>query len=134
LRAPQTTSRQNPHLNTENYTFSPDKLFNGRLADLVAPIRLFNKAAYSIKAKANPCISAGFHQLYRRRCIGPTGSIDLTETPRRMPALGQKAALRDVRVTSALPSITDIRRYRWHVRFVLSRTPGRKCRPFNISV
>ena len=34
-----------------------------------------------------------------------------------MSAMGHKQTSRDVRVTSALPPIEDIRRMRWHVRF-----------------
>mgnify|MGYP007123202838 CR=1 FL=1 len=36
----------------------------------------------------------------------------------RMSALGHKQTSRDVRVTSALPPIADIRRMSWHVRLV----------------
>jgi hypothetical protein len=35
-----------------------------------------------------------------------------------MSALGHKQTSRDVRVTSALPPIADIRRMSWHDRFV----------------
>ena len=34
-----------------------------------------------------------------------------------MSAMGHKQTSRDVRVTSALPPIEDIRRMSWHVRF-----------------
>jgi hypothetical protein len=35
-----------------------------------------------------------------------------------MSGLGHKQTSREVRVTSALPPIADIRRMSWHVRFV----------------